>query len=114
MTEAPFTSSGVVTMVSTSSITAGFLKSMLIWRTTKAKPGASFCRLLEQRAVVGADQPQVVGAPALHEAQVAGVIDDAGEIGVLVINAHLLQVAAVADFTVEGIHGRSTTHLLRH
>ena len=56
---------------------------------------------LEQRAVVGADQPQVIGAPALHEAQVARVIDDAGEIGVLVIDAHLLVVLAVLDDAVE-------------
>jgi hypothetical protein len=32
--------------------------------------------------VVGADHAQIVGAPALHEAQIAGVIDDAGEITV--------------------------------
>ena len=57
--------------------------------------------LLEQRAVVGADQAQIIGAPALHEAQIIGVIDDAGEIGVLVIDAHDLHVPAVADFAVE-------------
>ena len=64
-------------------------------------------RLLEQRAMVGADQAQVVGAAALHEAQIAGVIDDTGKIGVLVIDAHRLRVAAVADRAVEGV----TIHL---
>ena len=56
---------------------------------------------LEHRAVVGADQPQIVCATALHEAQVAGVIDDAGKIRVLVIDAHLLHVLAVDDGTIE-------------
>src|SRR6185437_9392355 len=63
---------------------------------------------LEQRAMVGADQAQVVGAAALHEAQVAGVIDDAGKVRVLVIDAHLLMVAAAADFTVERTHRHGT------
>jgi hypothetical protein len=27
----------------------------------------------------GAHQPQMIGTPALHEAEIAGVIDDAGE-----------------------------------
>ena len=56
---------------------------------------------LEQRAMVRADQAQIVGAPALHEAQIVGVIDDAGEIGVLVIDPHRHRVAAVAQFAVE-------------
>jgi hypothetical protein len=30
---------------------AGFLKSMLMWRTTKANSGASFLGLLEQGAM---------------------------------------------------------------
>ena len=42
---------------------------------------------LEQRAMIGADQPQIIGAAALHVAQVVGVIDDAGEVGVLVVDA---------------------------
>src|SRR5580700_2499623 len=68
--------------------------------------------LLEQRAVIGADHAQIIGAPALHEAQIAGVIDDAGKIGVLVIDAHGEYMAAVADFAVEGdalIHWRSSS-----
>ena len=48
--------------------------------------------------MAGAEQPQVVGAAALHEAQIAGVIDDAGEIRVLVIDAHRHHVAAVREF----------------
>ena len=43
---------------------------------------------LEQRAVIGADQAQIIGAPALHVAQIIGVIDDAGEVGVLIVDAH--------------------------
>ena len=65
---------------------------------------------LEQRAMVGADQAQIVGAPALHVAQVVGVIDDAGEIGVLVIDAHRHGVAAVADFAVERMAVRILAH----
>src|SRR5262249_3314847 len=57
--------------------------------------------LLEQPALVGAEQAQEVGAAALHEAQIVGVIDDAGEIGVLVVDAHRHDVAAVADLAVE-------------
>ena len=30
----------------------------------------------------------MIGAPALHEAQVVGMIDDAGKVGVLVVDAH--------------------------
>jgi hypothetical protein len=37
-------------------------------------------RLLEQRAMICANQPQVIRPPALHEAQIARVIDDAGEV----------------------------------
>ena len=46
------------------------------------------------RCRAGADQ---FGAPALHEAQIGGVIDDAGKIGVLVIDADRHDVAAVVD-----------------
>src|SRR5262249_31449415 len=58
-------------------------------------------RRFEQRAVVGADQPQIVGAPALHEAQIARVIDDAGKIRVFEIDAHRHYVAARADLAIE-------------
>jgi hypothetical protein len=43
----------------------------------------------------------MIGAAALHEAQVVGVIDDAGEIRVLVIDADLHVMATVADFAIE-------------
>src|SRR5690349_23142543 len=52
--------------------------------------------------MIGADQPQVIGAPALHEAQIARVIDDAGEVCVLVIDAHRLTMFAVPDDAIEG------------
>jgi hypothetical protein len=42
VTDAPLTSCGRVTTSSTSSKTAGFRKSIVIERTTKVKPGASF------------------------------------------------------------------------
>ena len=88
---------------------AGLRKSIDMERTTKAKPGASCSACLEQRALVGAEQAQVVGAAALHEAQIAGVIDDAGKIGVLVIDADRLVVPPAADFAVEGgVHRQGT------
>src|SRR5258706_16474001 len=50
----------------------------------------------------------MIGAAALHEAQVIGVIDDPGKIGVLVKDADLHVMAAVADHAVEG--ALSLTH----
>src|SRR5258708_33527171 len=50
----------------------------------------------------------MIGASALHETQIVGVIDDPGKIGVLVIDADLHVMAAVADHAVEG--GLSLTH----
>ena len=99
--EAPFTATGQVTTSSTSSIRAGRRKSSCIERTTKAKPGVSSCACSNSACCVGAHQPQMVGAPALHEAQIIGVIDDAGKIRVLVIDADLHVMAAVADLAVE-------------
>ena len=99
--EAPFTATGQVTTSSTSSIRAGRRKSICIERTTKAKPGVSACASRKQRVLLGAHQPQMIGAPALHEAQIIGVIDDAGKIGVLVVDADLHVMAAVADLAVE-------------
>src|SRR6266436_8445292 len=43
----------------------------------------------------------MIGTAALHEAQVIGVIDDAGKIRVLVIDADLHVMAAVADRAVK-------------
>ena len=42
---------------------------------------------VDQRAVIVADQAQEIRAAALAPAQVAGVIDEAGEIGVLEVDA---------------------------
>ena len=50
--------------------------------------------LLEQGAVIGAEQAQVIRAAALHEAQIIGVIDNAGEIRVLVVHPHRHGVAS--------------------
>ncbi len=67
----------------------------------EGEAGRFLLGLLEQEPVVGADQAQIIRPPALHVAQIIGVIDDAGEIGVLVIDAHDLRVAAVFEFAVE-------------
>ncbi len=79
MIEAPLTATGQVTTSSKSSIRAGFRKSISIDRTTKAKPGLSFLFFREQRVLIGAHQAQMVGAATLHEAQIIGMIDDAGK-----------------------------------
>src|SRR3954464_8736610 len=47
-------------------------------------------------------QPQMIGPPALHEAEIVGVIDDPGKIRVLVIDADLHMMPAVDDGAVEG------------
>jgi hypothetical protein len=49
----------------------------------------------------GTHQPQMVGAPALHEAQIIGVVDDPREIGIFIVDADLHVVAAVANLAVE-------------
>ena len=43
----------------------------------------------------------MIGAAALHETQIISVIDDAGEVRVLVVDADLHVMAAVADFAIE-------------
>jgi hypothetical protein len=43
----------------------------------------------------------MIGAAALHEAQVIGVVDDAGKIRVFVEDPDLHVMAAVADYAVE-------------
>src|SRR6516164_5955429 len=58
-------------------------------------------RFRKQRVLLRAHQPQMVGTAALHEAQVVGVIDDPGKIGVLIIDADLHVMTAVADHAVE-------------
>ena len=46
----------------------------------------------------------MVGTPALHVAQKIGVIDAAGEIGVLVIDADGEEVPAIANLAIKGMH----------
>jgi hypothetical protein len=58
---------------------AGFKKSICIERTKKAKPGV-LSWACSNSALLRAHQPQMIGAPALHEAQLARVIDDAGKL----------------------------------
>src|SRR6266581_3230081 len=57
--------------------------------------------LLEQIAVTGADPAHVLGAAALHESQEARVIDDAGEVGVLVIDPDRQHVPPAADLAAK-------------
>ena len=49
---------------------------------------------VDQRAVIVADQAQEIGAAALAPADIAAVIDEAGEVGVLEIDADGQNVAA--------------------
>src|SRR6516164_6998015 len=51
--------------------------------------------------MIGADQTQIIRPRPFHEAQVVGVIDDAGEIGVLIIDAHDEDVAPIANLAVK-------------
>src|SRR5579871_451267 len=98
--EAPFTATGQVTTSSTSSIRAGLRKSIFIERTTNVG-GRLSLGFRKQGVLLGAHQPQMVGAAAFHVAQIIGVIDDAGKIRVLVIDADLHVMPAVTDFAVE-------------
>src|SRR5215471_9256457 len=54
--------------------------------------------------MIGADQTQIVRSSALHEAQIACVIDDSGKIRVFVIYAHGLMVPTVANFPIKSVH----------
>src|SRR5262249_44946048 len=64
--------------------------------------------LFEQCAMPGADKAQMIGAAALHEAQIGGVIDDAGKVGVLVIDANGHDVTAIPQLAVERVHRHGT------
>src|SRR5205085_10658159 len=64
--------------------------------------------LLEQSTLIGAEKPQIVGASALHETQIACVIHEAREVSVLVVDAHRHHVAAVTNFAVEADHRQGT------
>src|SRR5262249_15902169 len=63
--------------------------------------------LREQAHLIDAEQAKIVAAPALHEAQIVGVVDDAGEIGVLVEDRHRHDMTAAADLAVQ----RESSHL---
>src|SRR6185312_5863089 len=101
MMDAPFTATGQVTISSMSSIRAGFRKSSVIERTTKAKPGVSVSASANSACCSATHQSQMIGAPTLHEAQIVGVIDDAGEIRVLVVDTNQHVMAAVTDLAVD-------------
>ena len=80
----------------------------------ECEPRRLVLRFREQRMLIRAEQPQIVGAAALHEAQIVGVINDAGEIGVFVIDTHLHDVLAVADRSVEmNCHGHRFAQIAR-
>src|SRR5437763_16152335 len=51
--------------------------------------------------MVCSNEPQMIGAAALHEPQIVGVVHDAGKIGVFVIYAHAHDVAVVAQCAIE-------------
>src|SRR5438445_686871 len=51
---------------------------------------------------------QMVGAASLHETQVVGVVDDAGEISVLVIDANRHDVKPVPQLAIERVHRYGT------
>src|SRR6516165_2140281 len=105
--EAPFTSSGVVTTSSTSS--ARGLEEVDLHRAHhEGEPWRLGARLFEQRAMSGADKAQMIGAAALHEAQIGGVIDDSGKVGVLVIDANGHDVTAIPQLAVERVHRHGT------
>ena len=72
---------------------AGFKKSNVMRRTTKAA-GSDPSVAVDQPAVIAAEQAQEIGATALAPAHVARVVDEAGEIRVLEINAHRQHVRA--------------------
>ena len=57
---------------------------------------------VEQGALVDAACPQHLGAAALEEAQVVGVVDDAGKICVLVIDPHRETVDHVVQASPNG------------
>src|SRR5262249_38524822 len=58
--------------------------------------------------MTGAEQAQMIGAAPLHEAQISSVIDDAGKVGVLVIDANEHDVTAISQLAVERLHRHGT------
>ena len=68
-------------------------KSTAMRVTAKAQGSGSS----SSAAWLDAGRPQELGPPALEEAQVVGVIDDAGEVGVLVVDPHRQHVLAAVE-----------------
>ncbi len=99
--DAPLTSCGTVTMSRRSSKTAGFRKSIVIERTTKAEARGVVPRFLEQRLLIGAEQAQVIRSAALHETQKIRVIDNLAGIGIFKVDTHLHVVPSVSNFAVK-------------
>ena len=104
MIEAPFTSLGrCIEIEQIVHLGLGWVEVDLHLPHHEGEARRFLLGFLEQRAVIGPEQPQVIGAAALHETQIAGVIDDAGKIGVLVIDPDLLVMQAVGDGAVDGM-----------
>ena len=83
-----------------------------MWMRWTAKASGSPWSPCVERGVADAEQADEVGPPALHEADVAAVIDDAGEIGVLEIDAHRQDVTAgdqAAGKVGPGLRGRHSS-----
>ena len=71
---------------------AGLRNSIAMRRTTNAARLAS-AGAFDQHAVIVAEQAQEIGAAALAPADVAGVINEAGKVGVLEVDADGQHVA---------------------
>jgi hypothetical protein len=65
-------------------------------RTTKGERLAAVSAL-EQRVVTDADQPHEIRAGALHEAQIARVIDHLRKVGVFEVDANRQDVAEIGQ-----------------
>ncbi len=92
---APETSSVRVSTVSTSSIRAGALEVDL---HALDHPGHLVAvPAVGELGVQHADEPQEVGAAALEELEIAGMIDDAGKVGVGEIDPRPEQMAGRRD-----------------
>lgn len=98
MIDAPLTSSGTVITSSRSSNIAGFTKSILIERTTKAKRGTSLRASFRKLLLIHSEQTQVICSAAFHEAQKTGVINNLAGVSVFEINADAHLMTTVANF----------------
>ena len=77
--EAPFTATGQVTTLEHVVHPRGLEETERHRSHHKRKAWRFRFHFREQRVLLGAHQSQMIGAPALHEAQIIGVIDDAGK-----------------------------------